>query len=141
MPSSGRQAIPDGHPGSGGDGNAYAEVIAWLPENFFFSASRGTLEFEAGATVIDDVQLEIDDNLLTSIGGSISFALGAGDSVYVWAFLRTEAERGGSFADAFSTLTTGFVDGTGLVAASVPEPTVLALLAGALLSLARTRRP
>ena len=85
--------------------------------------------------------LVIDDDETLETEGSFTFTLDPGESVYVWAYMRAEAERDESYADAFGTLTFDFADETGLAAAStVPSPGTAALLAGPLALLAM-RRP
>ncbi len=85
--------------------------------------------------------LVIDDDETLETEGSFTFTLDPGESVYVWAYMRAEAERDASYADAFGTLTFDFADDTGLAAAStVPSPGTAALLAGPLALLAM-RRP
>lgn len=123
-----------------GDTDIVAEVYLFAEENFAFFSDIGTLVFEFGATVIDDTTLVLTSD--GSLSSSVSISLAPGESFYLWARLRASAERDLSFADAFSTLTTSFEDATGLVAASVPEPSSLLLGFGvfAALGLSRPRR-
>ncbi len=125
-----------------GDTSITATVYVFQEENFFFGFDIATLIFEAGATEIDSTTLSISGNETGGVrNGSVSFSLAPGESVYLWTQLRAEAERDLSFADAFSTLTTSFQDGTGLSAAStIPEPTTALLLGVGLLGLGARRR-
>jgi len=116
-------------------------LVAWGEENFRFSTDKSTLEFEDGVPILDETTFGIYDEATTSVGGSLTFSLDPGESVYVWARLRAEAERNGAWADALGTVTMAFDDPTGLQAASsVPEPAAGALLGASALAGAAARR-
>lgn len=125
-----------------GDTSIEATVYLFREENFAFVQDIPTLIFEYGAVEIDSQVLSIAGNETDAVrSGSLSFSLAPGESVYLWTQLRAEAERDLSFADAFSTLTHGFRDATGLSSASnVPEPATAVLLGTAVAGLAAARR-
>jgi hypothetical protein len=118
-----------------------ADIYIFEENPFAFIGDIPTLVFEVGAVEIDSTTLRLDPDVTNGVlNGSVSFSLEVGESVYLWANLDAEAQRDLGYADAFATLTTSFVDSTGLVASSVPEPGTAALLALAGLALGVRRR-
>jgi hypothetical protein len=102
---------------------------------------NGAIELAATELLIypDGTQQTADGQPL-----ALSFSIRAGASVYLLANLEADAERDGSSADGYNTLTMAFADATGLTSAStLPEPGELpALVLGALaLGALRATRP
>lgn len=138
------------------DTSATLEVVLYGTQNFVFTSSRPTLDFEFGANPLSQsasagggeasVFLQLDYTNPFSDSGQISIDVAAGQEFYLWAFMRSEAEAGISAptsADAFNTGVMSFLGNPNLTAASsavVPVPAAVWLFASGTLFLAGVAR-
>ena len=138
-----------------GETNSSLEVVFYSADNFFFTDSRGTLDFEFGAMPLmqpasagggeASIELQVDHTTASTVTGQIQVDVVMGQEFYLWALLRSEAESGAAAtsADSFNTGTMAFQGSPNLTPAGgapIPVPAAFWLMSGALAFLARTRR-
>jgi len=83
-----------------------------------------------------------DAGMNQTVTGNQTFTLAAGETIYMLASLRFQADEAGSYVDALNTFTIDVNDPSGLDFGAVPEPasSALALVSGGVLFLLRRRR-
>ena len=117
-----------------------ADVYIFNQNNFGYYHDIGTLIGEAGATSKGSVSFWYDEDGDYDDNGQIVFSVNPGETFYLWSMLETPAQWVGSFADAGSTMTMSFVDGSNLQTGTVPIPGSLFLFVPGLVCLMAFRK-